>query len=170
MAIGFWAVSHDLKRHYISELGAVGAPTAFAANFGVFVPTGLMALITVSWLAISLPRQLRAPVLLLLGLAVGNLGAALFPCDRGCPAQGTMQQGWHNLIGLAQYLSGGVGLIWLGQRMRHAGFVAAGVGVLVCLWLMGGPGAEWRGLWQRTAEVMLYCSLPLLARRFRDPD
>jgi hypothetical protein len=101
--------------------------------------------------------------LLLLGVAVGNFGAVLFPCDAGCPAAGTPRQGLHNLLGLVQYGAGAVALIWLGRRASQGWFVAAGITVMVCLYLMGGPGAAWRGLWQRVAELMLYGSLPLLA-------
>lgn len=160
---GWFSVPYAGVRQYISELGALGAPNAALINFGVFLPTGLLALVTVLWLATKAPRHLRLPVLLLLGLAVGNVGAALIPCDPGCPAEGSPRQAVHNLLGLVQYLSGSVGLVWLGRRAGQPGLVVAGLAVFACLYLMGGPGAAWRGLWQRVAELMLYGALPFLA-------
>ena len=165
---GLLADPYSSARQYISEMGAIGAPMAAGINFGVFLPTGLLVLITVVWLARTMPRGLVLPVLLLLGMAVGNFGAVLVPCDAGCPAAGTPRQGLHNLLGLVQYGSGAVALIWLGRRASQGWFVAAGITVMVCLFLMGGPGEAWRGLWQRVAELMLYGSLPLLASGMTD--
>lgn len=164
MVVGGLTADYDARAQYISELGALGAPAAAAVNFGVFLPTSLLVLVTVVWLARTLRRDLRLPVLLLLGVAVGNLGAVLFPCDAGCPVEGTPRQGLHNLIGLLQYLSGGIALVWLGRRAARGGFVVGGLVVLASLFLMGGPGEAWRGFWQRVGELMLYGSLPLLAR------
>ena len=161
--VGWLTVDYSPSRQYISELGAVGAPQAFGVNFGVFLPTGLLALGVVIWLAVALPRGMRLPVLLLLGIGIGNLGAVAFPCDMGCPAEGSARQGVHNLWGAIQYFSGGGALVWLGRRGKLPVCLYAGLGVWASLYLMGGPGQEMRGFWQRVAEVLLYSSLPYLA-------
>lgn len=151
---------------YISELGASGAPHADLVNYGIFLATAALSLICVVWLSTRLPSPLRVPSLLLLGLAMGNLGAAVFPCDAGCPAVGSPQQGLHNLIGLVQYVSGATAMIWMGGRARSPWGplgIAFGIIVLGCLYLMGGPGLAYRGLWQRLAELCLYLWLPLSA-------
>ena len=132
--VGWLTVDYSPSRQYISELGAVGAPQAFGVNFGVFLPTGLLALGVVIWLAVALPRGMRLPVLLLLGIGIGNLGA----------------------------VAGGA-LVWLGRRGKLPVCLYAGLGVWASLYLMGGPGQEMRGFWQRVAEVLLYSSLPYLA-------
>ena len=105
--VGWLTVDYSPSRQYISELGAV------------------------IWLAVALPRGMRLPVLLLLGIGIGNLGA----------------------------VAGGA-LVWLGRRGKRPVCLYAGLGVWASLYLMGGPGQEMRGFWQRVAEVLLYSSLP----------
>jgi hypothetical membrane protein len=160
---GLFVPNYSPLTQYISELGAHGSPHAAFVNWGIFFPTALLNLVAV----ISLVRHLggsKVPVLLLLGIAVGNLGATLVPCDAGCPAQGSPGQGVHNLIGLIQYVSGGIALIAMSRRFSHHPLgVCLGSTVLLCLFLMGGPGVEMRGLWQRLAEMCLYGWLPLAA-------
>ncbi len=161
--VGWLTADYSPSRQYISEMGAVGAPHAFGVNMGIFLPTGLLALGAVGWLAVALPRGLKLPVLLLLGIGLGNLGAVAFPCDLGCPAEGSARQGVHNLLGAAQYLSGGGALVWLGRRGKLPVCLYAGLGVWASLYMMGGPGREMRGFWQRAGEVLLYLALPYLA-------
>ena len=161
--VGWLTANYSPSRQYISELGAMGAPQAYGVNMGIFLPTGLLALGAVIWLSVALPREMKWPVLLLLGIGLGNLGAVAFPCDAGCPAEGSARQGVHNLLGAIQYLSGGGALVWLGRRGKLAVCLYAGLGVWASLYLMGGPGQEMRGFWQRVGEVLLYSSLPYLA-------
>lgn len=161
LAFGFTVTGYDPVRQYISELGAAGMPQAALVNYGIFLPTAILAAVTVVAIARRVARAQRVPVLLLLAVAVGNLGAAFVPCDAGCPAVGSPQQGWHNLIGLLQYGVGGVALCWLGRWQPR--YVWAGGVVLACLFLMGGAGAAVRGLLQRVAEVCLFGAMPLLA-------
>ncbi len=159
VTIGFLTPNYNAMQQYISELGAHGAPNASLVNLGIFLPTGIISLIAILWLVTQLPRPQRLPALLLLGIGLGNIGAALFPCDAGCPAEGSAQQSIHNTIGLAQYLSGGIGLLWISRRGSPISLYL-GIVVLACVFLMGGPGAELRGLWQRVAELCLFGWLP----------
>jgi hypothetical membrane protein len=148
---------------YISELGARGSESADLVNWGIFFPTAILNLVAV----LALTRHSKGsklPVLLLLGLCIGNLGATMFPCDAGCPAQGSPRQGIHNLIGLIQYVSGGLALMALSRRFTHHPLgLCLGVTVFACLFMMGGPGLAMRGMWQRIAEFCLYGWLPLMA-------
>ncbi len=168
-AIGFLTPNYNANQQYISELGAQGALNATLVNWGIFLPTGLFTLIAVLWLVTQLPRSQRMPALLLLGIGLGNIGAALFPCDAGCPAEGSAQQAIHNTIGLVQYLSGGIGLLWISRRGSPPLSLCLGMVVLACLFMMGGPGAEMRGLWQRLAELCLFGWLPFRAWFLSNP-
>jgi len=161
---GVFVPGYNPATQYISELGAHGSPHASLVNWGIFFPTAILNLVAVIGLASRTPRGQRLPVLLLLGLVLGNLGAALFPCDTGCPAEGSPTQALHNLIGLIQYVSGGAALIAMSRRFAHHPLgLCLGLTVFACLFIMGGPGIEMRGLWQRIAEVCLYGWLPLSA-------
>lgn len=148
-------------RQYISELGAVGAPGAALVNYGIFLPTAVLCCVAVVWLFLTVPAPHRYWTLLLLSVSAGNLGAALLPCDAGCPAQGSPQQALHNLLGLVQYACGGIALLGLRRFAPAASYL--GALALLCLFLMGGPGADWRGLLQRIAELSLFGSFPYLA-------
>ena len=148
---------------YISELGAMGMTSANLVNLGIFLPTAILNLVAVVWLSSQLPRPYKARALLLLGLAIGNFGAVIFPCDTGCPAEGSGQQAIHNLLGLIQYGSGGMALVLMSRFVAPPAGWCLGAIVFGCLIQMGGPGNEMRGLWQRVAEVCLYGWLPLCA-------
>jgi hypothetical membrane protein len=160
---GFFVPDYSPFTQYISELGAHGSPHANVVNWGIFFPTALLNLFAV----IALFRQSQGnklPVLLLLGLAAGNLGATLFPCDAGCPPQGSPTQAIHNLIGLVQYVSGAIALLAMSSRFAHHPLGRClGLTVFVSLVMMGGPGIAMRGLWQRIAELCLYAWLPVAA-------
>ena len=160
---GVFIPGYSPLTQYISELGAHGSPHAALVNWGIFFPTAMLNLTAVLALARRSPRGKRLTVLLLLGLAVGNLGATLFPCDAGCPAEGSQTQALHNLIGLIQYVSGGAALMAMSRRFAHPLGLCLGLTVFACLLMMGGPGLEMRGLWQRIAEACLYAWLPLSA-------
>lgn len=46
--------------------------------------------------------------LLLMSVALAYTGAAFARCDLGCPAEGSVRQHLHNLLGVAEYTGGGV--------------------------------------------------------------
>jgi len=165
-AAGLFTANYSAFGQYISELGAMGMPQAALVNYGIFLPTGILNLVSVGWLIAALPRPYKMPVFLLFGLALGNFGAVVFPCDMGCPAVGSDRQAVHNLLGLLQYGTGGLALIWMSRRAAYPLGVGLGLLVFGCLVLMGGPGIEMRGLWQRVAELCLYGWLPFCAWRF----
>jgi hypothetical protein len=89
LAFGAQRSDYDHVRDTLSELGAQGAPAQRAVSWGVFLPVGLAALVAG---ACTWPRALAASGLAL-SLALGYLGAALFPCDPGAPLRGSRRQG-----------------------------------------------------------------------------
>lgn len=148
-------------RHTISELGEIGARDSRLVALGAFLPIGLLLL-----LAAYLLRPASPPsAVLALCIAVGYLGAAVFPCDPGSPASGSARQGMHNLAGGAEYVGGGGALITLaasfGDTFRAAGFVV--LGSAIALTVM--PTSPVRGLLQRAAELCLFGGLTMAAWR-----
>ena len=146
-------------RHTISELGEAGAPDQRLVAVGIFLPVGLLLLAEAYLLRVSWPPAAA----LALCIAVGYLGAAVFPCDPGSPASGSARQGMHNLAGGVEYVGGGFALLTLakdlGDPFRIAGFIV--LGAAVALTVM--PASPVRGLIQRIAELCLFGGLTLAA-------
>lgn len=177
VAVPVWAGAftpgYSHQTNYISELGALGMPLGTRVSFGGFLPIGIL---TIAFLTVAAPLIPRVGVArvgywLLLGVGGSYIGAALARCDPGCPATGSSRQALHNLLGLAEYGGGGVGLLLLARRNHGGpnggsvrfGLGAAGAVTLLSLLLMGAPEfAPWRGLAQRAAEAALFGSLLLL--------
>ncbi len=144
-------------RHTISELGEVGAPSSKLVSFDVFLPFGL-SLLVVSWLS-----RAGSPAASNLAacIAVGYLGAALFPCDPGSPLVGSWRQSLHNFAGAIQYV-GGATVIW-SLSSAHSLFTVPAVAVGLAAVLLSVPAASpWRGAIQRVAELALLVSLVLV--------
>lgn len=144
-------------RHTISELGESGARHQRFVAWGLFLPVGLVLLV-VAWFA-----RPTAPAVAALAscIAVGYLGAALFPCDPGSPLSGSPRQWLHNIAGAVEYTGGGFALMTIardfGPPFQVAGFVVLGTAVGLSV---VPPGAG-RGLLQRVAELCLFASLAL---------
>lgn len=161
--VGFATPGYNSAHQFISELGAARAPRADMVNYGIFLPTAILTFVCIAWLVAVLPRHVRLPALLLIGLPIGYFGAVGFPCDAGCPAQGSPQQAIHNFAGLVSYVSGAVSMIWMRSRWNEPAGVYLGIFVLLSLIMMGGPGVELRGMWQRIAELCLFAWIPYCA-------
>lgn len=142
-------------KHTISELGERGAPDERLVGFGVFLPVGALALA-----AAYLLYPAHTPIAALaLCIAIGYVGAALFPCDPGSPTVGSARQGVHNLAGAVEYIGGAFALIVtaesLGETFKYLGFaVLAATAVLSLV-----PTSAVRGLVQRCAELCLFGGL-----------
>lgn len=165
-----WA-DYSSMSHYLSELGAVGAPHAAIINIFGFLPVALATAILLSVIAF---RQLRTnrgrigAVLVGIGLATGYLIAVFFPCDLRCPVQGSPRQAVHNLAGLIQYPLGALGLILMGQDLkRHKGalgwlFILSGCAMAIGFVMMILPDQHGlRGFWQRLGD---YSAFIVIAR------
>ena len=142
---------------YISELGATGAPHAGWVNWAGYLPSGLFfAIALASFWRHWRPRGVQAAGLALLFCEpLAWIGSAIFPCDLGCPAQGSLAQNLHNVLALFTYTGTALGVTL--QRWQRAGWL-----LLVVLWLglfvaMLAPElASLRGLMQRLGEALMY--------------
>jgi hypothetical protein len=174
---GMLVSGHSHVENFISELGAVGTPWGRAVSLGGFLPTGLVSL---AFLVVAAP--LVAPkgaakmgYALLSSIGLAYVGAAFAPCDPGCPAFPTsVRQLVHNLLGILEYLGGGVGLlVFAGTNFRQRRdlmaqgiLFVAGVVVLATFAGIADPTlGEWRGLIQRVGETALFGSLLLIGWR-----
>jgi len=139
-------------RHTISEIGESGARDQRFVALGLFLPIGL-ALLVVAYL---LRPESSASAMLALAIAIGYLGAALFPCDPGSPLSGSTKQAMHNLAGGIEYVGGGFALMTLardfGPAFQTAGFAVLGAAVALSVL----PSTSIRGLIQRIAEACLF--------------
>ena len=149
---------------YISELGATGAPHAAVVNWAGYLPSGVFfAIALASFWRHWRPRGVQAAGLALLFCEpLAWIGSAIFPCDLGCPAQGSLAQNLHNVLALFTYTGTALGVTLLAcaanlQRWQRAGWL-----LLVVLWLglfvaMLAPElASLRGLMQRLGEALMY--------------
>jgi hypothetical protein len=146
-------------KHSISEIGEVGARDQRFVAVGLFLPIGLALLLVAHLLRPASPEAAA----LALCIAIGYIGAAVFPCDPGAPLFGTARQVLHNLAGAVEYAGGGFALMAFaerfGQPYRMAGFIV--LGATIGLAVMSSNSV--RGVVQRIAEACLFGGLALAA-------
>ncbi len=158
LAAGIWffgrrRAGYSHMRHTISELGEHGAADMQRVSWGLFFPVGA----ALAWIWFNLAPA--PPVATLAGvIAIGYIGAALFPCDPGSPLQGSWRQGLHNLAGGIEYLGGAACLATLGKS-QPVFMVLAGVVVVAAMLLSVPFAAAVRGFVQRIAECCLFGGL-----------
>jgi len=144
-------------KHTISEIGEAGSRHQRFVAFGLFLPVGLLLLV-VAYLARSASPAVAA---LALSIAVGYIGAALFPCDPGSPLSGSFRQAMHNFAGAVEYIGGSFALMTIardfGQPFKLAGFIVLGMAIGLSVI----PSNAGRGILQRIAEVCLFGFLGL---------
>lgn len=115
-ALGALWADYYPARSFLSELGATGAPYATVMNMAGFLPVGVLWALAAVLLYVRSPKSalLAAGVFLLFGNAVSYIGASVFPCDAGCPLEGSETQAMHNLLGVIGYLATPPALFCLG--------------------------------------------------------
>ena len=161
--IGFLRSDYNLINHFISELGAAGADYSIIINYFGFLPIALSALTITLLLQSKFPnnRLSRAGLLLVgSGVFIGYFGAFIFPCDFGCPAEGSFSQNMHNNLGLIYYLIIPVGLFVLGIGLRteamiinaSISFSATSIFLLGFFMMLNPSQTDLLGLWQRLAD------------------
>lgn len=158
---------------YISELNAIGTPYDWQIGLFGFVPFGLLLAVVLMLAAPLLPIRgvARVGYWMLLLEAVAYIGSAFAPCDAGCPADGSLSQQLHNLLGLLTYLGTCVGVVLLAcgtglrSRTRALLLVVAMLWLLLFFAMVLAPFELLRGLVQRMGEAMLYGTLLTLAWR-----
>lgn len=157
--------------HFISELNATGTPWAQELSLFGFLPLGLVlaAFLWVAYPAAHVSGASRAGFLLLWSQPLAFIGAAVAPCDPGCPADGSLLQQIHNLLGVVTYFAAAFGLFLLSFHSRLATtgrwfFRAAAISWLGLFILMLVPElSPVRGLLQRLADAILWSSVLLVA-------
>lgn len=160
--------------NYISELNATGTAWAFALSWFGFVPLGL--LFGAFLVALAPLRQLEAAVQgywLLWSQPVAFVGVALFPCDPGCPAGGSVNQIAHNLLALVTYFAGALALVLLAKTARRLGdplsariLAGSGAALMVLFVVMLTPEVDAvRGLLQRLGDASLGVCVVVLGTR-----
>lgn len=176
--IGALTPGYDPRSDFLSELGAPGAPYSALMNYGVFLPVGVLWAIATILLWRGLPKGAlgAAGAFLLLGNAVSYIGAAFFPCDLGCPGEGSFSQAMHNLTGAIGYFLSPPALAMLGAHLLAKGRAALGAATLLVAALFSASfmlmmvdlnGAD-TGLWQRITDYSLFVWMliaALLVRR-----
>ena len=161
--IGFLRSDYNFINHFISELGAAGAEYSIIINYFGFLPIALSALTITLLLQSKFPnnRLSRAGLLLVgSGVFIGYFGAFIFPCDFGCPAEGSFSQNMHNNLGLIYYLIIPVGLFVLGIGLRteamiinaSISFSATSIFLLGFFMMLNPSQTDLLGLWQRLAD------------------
>ncbi len=162
---------------YISELNATGTPWATAIGWIGFVPLGLLLawfLVVAAPLA-PLRGASRVGWWLLMSQPLAYVGAALAPCDAGCPATGSVSQDLHNLLGALTYPAAGLGLLLLAFAPRLSPALRASLAVASAVWMAGFVAmvvpelGDIRGALQRATEAVLYLVVVLIAYRVLQP-
>lgn len=144
-------------RNTISELGEDKAPNRKKVNLGLFLPGGIMLMLT----GLFVGNQGYGKELALC-IGGGYLISALFPCDPGSPLLGSGKQMIHNIAGIIEYGGG----IYFMHLSGHPLFALTAIepqwitGVLI-LFIVFTPFPQWklRGLFQRILEVVLFSQL-----------
>lgn len=164
--LGLLTAGYDARTDYISELGATGAPYAAVMNYVGFLPAGLaiMVAIVLLWRSLAPSRMTRLGLVCLSGVAIGYLVAFLFPCDAGCPVQGSTKQMLHNAGGLIEYLGGVIGLflLYFGSRgadhsgLSRATMIAAYVAAFGVIVLFSGGLEDVLGAAQRLVDYSFF--------------
>ena len=174
LVFGMLRPEYSHVRSYISELGESGSPYAHWVNWVCFFPIGLAVFLFLLASRKALPVH-RHSLLLFSFAGWGYIVAAVFPCDPGCPNEGSTSQLIHNLEGLVGYPATTLGLMQMGIAFRgnpiyhRLWAFTAGCSVLagVAFLLLLVPELQpWRGLTQRVAEAAIFawivvCSLAI---------
>ncbi|MEM8771531.1 MAG: DUF998 domain-containing protein [Pseudomonadota bacterium] len=176
--LGMMQSDYHWTDQYLSELGASGASNAAIMNSFGFLPVGLLWLAAISILVLRLSGGVLMVLggLLLAGTSVSYVGAFLFPCDAGCPLEGSEKQLMHNLLGVVGYLTTPLGLVFVAIRFLSAKstalalltFAAAFLATIGFLMMASSVDAPLKGAWQRLADFTLFFWMFAVAFFIRD--
>ena len=177
--IGFLSSDYNSISNYLSELGAVGAEYSRVVNYFGFLPTAFNVLFITLLLQsnFSNTRLSRAGFLLVgIGYFIGYFGAFIFPCDFGCPSEGSFSQNMHMILGLISYLITPVGLILLGIGLRKepmiihslASFVATFIFLLGFFMMLNPSQIDLLGFWQRLIDYTVFLLLIFLSLNLKE--
>ena len=156
---------------YISELNAMGSAWSWQIGYFGFLPLGLLGFVLLLAVAPStgLTGVSRVGCWLLVAEPVVYVASAIFPCDIGCPVEGSLSQNIHNFVSAITLPITTLGLVLLFFNkgiapVRRLGWLTlAGVFITLYSLALVPDFAEWRGLLQRLAEGILYGCLWLVS-------
>lgn len=180
-ALGVLWADYDPASSFLSELGARDAPYAAVMNYAGFLPVGALWALAAALLYARAPKSALsgAGALLLLGNAVSYVGASVFPCDAGCPLQGSDTQAMHNLLGVIGYLATPPALVFLGIAFFRSNRLLSLLTLLVAavctagFVMMAAPeAAPVRGFAQRSVDFTQFAwmfAAALLVRSRKTP-
>ena len=177
--IGFLSSDYNSISNYLSELGAVGAEYSRVVNYFGFLPTAFNVLFITLLLQsnFSNTRLSRAGFLLVgIGYFIGYFGAFIFPCDFGCPSEGSFSQNMHMILALISYLIALVGLILLGIGLREdpmiihslASFIATFIFLLGFFMMLNPSQIDLLGFWQRLIDYTVFLLLIFLSLNLKE--
>ena len=177
--IGFLSSDYNSISNYLSELGAVGAEYSRVVNYFGFLPTAFSVLFITLLLQsnFSNTRLSRAGFLLVgIGYFIGYFGAFIFPCDFGCPSEGSFSQNMHMILGLISYLIVPIGLILLGIGLRKdlmiihslASFIATFIFLLGFFMMLNPSQIDLLGFWQRLIDYTVFVLLIFLSLNLKE--
>lgn len=152
---------------YISELNAITTPNASLIGWVGFMPFGILAalLIIVTSKYVPVVGISRFGYWLLLAEPIAYIGSTFFPCDVGCPLQGSESQFVHNALGGITYVATTIGLILLSFtptipiRWRVTWIAVAATWFSLFSMMLEPELANYRGILQRFAEWVVYGAL-----------
>lgn len=167
--VGTWAVGgaiwdgYDPTRQAISELFAIGAPTATRLPLSIGLALSGIGLVAFGWaMHVGLPgRGVAGPVLAVVS-GVMTVAVVAFPCTAGCPGAGTSFTDTMHVVtagsGYATLMLAPLAMAW---RLRAhvpwlalAGWVLGGGALTVFLLRTAGFGSGAAGLEQRVFNTM----------------
>lgn len=128
-SVSFLRPGYNHLSQFVSELGESGAPYSTLQN-AAFTLYGLLVIVFSVGLSkgIGASRASRIGAVLLVVSGVGDVGAAIFPCDLGCPSSGSTSNilhGQFSILGIvAAILAIWIFSLALGKDSRWRGYRA----------------------------------------------
>jgi len=151
----YWSWQRSDYNHInqtISELGESGSKVEKGVAYTFFLPVGLVLLYLCFQ---SLSNQYVA--MLFGAVAIGYIGAAFFPIDKGAPvSNGTWKNGLHNLFGGVEYIGALAALNYLKPELGLLSTLVQAAIVIFVIGLYIPLLRQYRGLLQRVAEMALF--------------
>lgn len=184
--VAAWAVGgvvwdeYDPMRQAISELFAIGAPTATRVPLSAGLVASGFGLVAFGWaLDVGLPGRGRLGPALAVVSGVMTVAVALFPCTAGCPGFGTTQTDtMHVVTAGTGYVALMLAPLAVGWRVRahlpalsRASWLLGGGALVLFLVRTAGLAPELGGLQQRvfntTADAWYVVAAVVILRRAR---
>ncbi len=185
-SVATWAIGgvvwegYDPTRQAISELFAIGAPTATRAPLSAGLVASGIGLVAFGWaMDVGLPGRGRLGPWLAVLSGVMTVAVVFFPCTAGCPGYGTtFTDSMHVLTAGSGYVALMLAPLAMAWRLRDhlpwlsvAGWVLGGGALVLFVVRTAGFGTDSSGLEQRifntTADAWYVLAAIAIIRRTR---